>query len=277
MTLAAGVDVGGTKIDACIADPLTGKVVARTRIPSLPERTGQVVLDDCVALVDRLADDRSLSSIGVGVCEFVDRAGGITSAVTLDWLEVDVVSSFAVLAPASVFSDVRAAALAEARFGAGQGLSAEPWIYVSVGTGISYSLVIEGRPFEGARGNAIVVGAPPTEQLASGLGLARAAGRSRAEDVLDDPACADVVATGATSLGTALAMLVNALDPATIVVGGGLGLEARYRDAAVAVMRDLIEAAGTRDVPVVAAGLGDLAGPLGAAIAGFDRQEPEAR
>ena len=224
----------------------------------------------------RLAEDRSLSSVGVGVCEFVDRAGEITSAFTLDWLGIDVASSFAALAPASLCSDVRAAALAEARFGAGQRLS-EPWIYVSVGTGISYSLVIEGRPFEGARGNAIVVGAPPTELIASGLGLARAAGRSRAEDVLGDPACADVVATGATALGTALAMLANALDPATIVVGGGLGLEARYRDAAVAVMRDLIEAVETRDVPVVPAGLGDLAGPLGAAIAGFDRQAPEAR
>ena len=42
-------------------------------------------------------------------------------------------------------------------------------------------------------------------------------------------------------------------------------------------MRDLIEAAGTRDIPVVPAGLGDLAGPLGAAIAGFDRGAPERR
>jgi glucokinase len=276
MTLVAGVDVGGTKIDACIADPHTGELVARARIPSFPERPGRVVLDDCVALVIKLAQDRALSSIGIGVCEFVDRTGAITSAFTLDWLGTDVASSFAAVAPASVCSDVRAAALAEARFGAGQQL-ADPWIYVSVGTGISYSLVIEGRPFEGARGNAIVVGAPPTEQLASGLGLARAAGRSRAEDVLDDPACADVVATGATSLGTALAMLANALDPAIIVVGGGLGLETRYREAAVSVMRDLIEAAGTRDVPVVPAGLGDLAGPLGAAIAGFDLQASEAR
>lgn len=274
MTLAAGVDVGGTKIDACIADPLTGAVVARARIPTLAGRAGRVVIDDCVALVLRLAEDRPLSSIGIGVCEFVDREGQITSAFTLDWLGVDIASSFADLATVTVGSDVRAAALGEARFGVGQGI-ADPWIYVSVGTGISYSLVVGGHPFEGARGNAIVVGAPPTERLASGLGLARAAGRGRAEDVLNDPACADVVATAATSLGAALAMLANALDPALIVVGGGLGLETRYRDAAVAAMRDLIEAAGTRDVPVVPAGLGDLAGPLGAAIAGFDRVTAE--
>ncbi len=274
MTLVAGVDVGGTKIDACIADPFTGDVVARERIPTLPGRPGREAVDDCVALVAKLATNRSLSSIGIGLCELVDRAGEITSAFTVDWLGVDIASSFAALAPVIVDSDVRAAALAEARFGAGRDV-ADPWIYVTVGTGISYSLVLEGRPFEGARGNAIVVGAPPTERLASGLGLARAAGRTRAEDVLDDPACAGIVETGATSLGTALAMLANALDPALIVVGGGLGLERRYREAAVVTMRDLIEAVATRDVPVVPAGLGDLAGPLGAAIAGFDRSATE--
>ena len=276
MTPAAGVDVGGTKIDACIVDPQTGEVQARERIPTLPERGGREMLDDCVALVRRLAGGQSLSSIGIGVCEFVDRAGGITSAFTLEWVGVDVAGRFRQLAPTTVEADVRAAALAEARFGAGRGIS-DPWLYVTIGTGISYSLVLEGRPFEGARGNAIVVGAPPAERLASGLGLARAAGRTRAEDVLEDPACADVVATGAAALGAALAMLANALDPTKIVVGGGLGLATSYRDAAVAVMRDLIEATGTREVPVVPAGLGDLAGPLGAAIAGADRAANEGR
>ena len=121
MILAAGVDVGGTKIDACIADPLTGEVVARERIPTLPARPGAVVIDDCVALVIKLADDQVLSAIGIGVCEFVDRAGRISSGFTLDWTGVDVASSFAALAPATVSSDVRAAALAEARFGVGRG------------------------------------------------------------------------------------------------------------------------------------------------------------
>ncbi len=276
MNLAAGVDVGGTKIDACIADPRTGEVGARDRIPTFPERPGEDVVDDCVALVVRLAADRSLSSIGIGVCELVDRAGQVTSAFTLELLGVDVAGKFRELGRVAVGSDVRAAALAEARFGAGRGIDA-PWLYVTVSTGISYSLVLEGRPFEGARGNAIVVGAPPVERLASGLALAQAAGYERAEEALADPACADIVAAGATALGTALATLANALDPALIVVGGGLGLEARYREAAAETMRELIEAAGTRDVPVVPAGLGDLAGPLGAVIAGADRAAAASR
>ena len=109
------------------------------------------------------------------------------------------------------------------------------------------------------------------------LGLARAGGRARAEDVLGDPGSTAVVANGAAVLGSALAWLANALDPARIVVGGGLGLDAGYRDAAAHEMRPLVEAAGTRDVPVVPAGLGELAGPLGAAIAGAERSSRHGR
>lgn len=276
MTLAAGIDVGGTKIDACVADPRTGEVFASERVPTLPERGGQAVLDDCVALVRQLADSYDLSSVGIGVCELVDGQGRVTSSVTIDWLGIDVAAGFAGVAPTTVVSDVRAAALAEARFGAGQAVSG-PWIFVTVGTGISYCLVIDGRPFEGARGNAIVVGAPPAELVASGLALARAGGRARAEDVLTDPGSTAVVANGAAVLGSALAWLANALDPARIVVGGGLGLDAGYRDAAEHEMRPLIEAAGTREVSVVPASLGELAGPLGAAIAGAERASRRGR
>ena len=69
MTLAAGVDVGGTKIDACIADPRTGKVVARARIPSLPERAGQDVLDDCIEVAGpECADADALGAHEHGAC-----------------------------------------------------------------------------------------------------------------------------------------------------------------------------------------------------------------
>ena len=93
-------------------------------------------------------------------------------------------------------SDLRAAALAEARFGAGAGVS--PFLFAIVGTGASACLVVDGRPYAGGRGEAIVLGAPPVELVASGPALARAAGLERAEDVLADPAHAALVDTAAT-------------------------------------------------------------------------------
>jgi glucokinase len=72
-------------------------------------------------------------------------------------------------------------------------------------------------------------------------------------------------------LGAGLAGLVNALDPGVVVIGGGLGLNERYRDLAVAAMRPMIFADDTRDLPVVAAELGADAGVIGAALAAVRR------
>jgi glucokinase len=266
VTLVAGVDVGGTKVEACIADPVTGAVHARERIATRVERGGASVLEDCVLLVGRLCRGVAVAAVGVGICELVDLHGRVRSADAIDWRDLDVGRAFRAVAPVRLESDVRAAALAEARFGAGR-RRREPWLYVTVGTGVSFCLVVDGRPYAGAHGHALVVGAPPVERLASGRALERQSKRASATDVLADPACSPIVERGASALGNALAMLANALDPALIVVGGGLGLVDHYRDRAAAIMRPQIEADDARDVPVVAAALGPLAGPLGAAVA----------
>ena len=224
------------------------------------------MLAECVDLVGRVAGESPIAAVGIGLCELVSSQGRPASAITIDWLDLDVAEAFAPLAPVHVESDVRAAALAEGCFGAARGVC-EPWLYVSVGTGISFSLVINGRPFRGARGNAIVLGAPPVELVASGLALQRQAGCPTAEEVLAESSFAPLVAEAAVALGRALAMLVNALDPALIVVGGGLGLVGSYREAAAAAMRLAIEAPDSREVPVVAALLGTVGGAMGAGLA----------
>jgi glucokinase len=199
------------------------------------------------------------------VCELVDNAGHTQSAQTIDWRESDIAGAFARIGPATVESDVRAAAMAEARFGGGRGV--DELLFVTVGTGISCCLVLAGRPYPGARGNAICFGAPPVENAASGLALAAAGGRPWAEEVLADPSLVAIVEEAAAALGAGLAWLVNALDPGKVVIGGGLGLEERYRELAVAAMRPMIFADNTRDVPVVPAELGVDAGVIGAALA----------
>jgi glucokinase len=265
VTLAIGIDVGGTKIAAGLVDTASGAVEARLELPTRAQRDSSAVLDDCVGLAEQLAEGHDGVPIGIGVCELVDREGRTRSAQTLDWLGVDIGGAFGRLGRAAVESDVRAAALAEARFGAGHGV--EELLYVSIGTGISHCLVLGGRTYPGARGNAICTGAPPLEDLASGTALAAAGGRARAEDVLADPALDSAVEAAAAALGAGLAWLVNAVDPGVLVLGGGLGLVERYRNLAVAAMRPLIFADNTRDVPVVPAQLGADAGVIGAALA----------
>jgi len=264
MTYAIGIDVGGTKIAAGVVDTDSGAVEARFERGTRPERGSDAVLADCVALAQRLAAGREGLPIGIGVCELIDLEGHVRSAQTLEWRDVDVAGAFGPLGPAVVESDVRAAALAEAHFGAGRGV--QELLFVIVGTGISCCLVLGGRAYAGSRGNAICFGAPPLEDAASGLALAAAGGRERAEDVLADTALDSVVEAAARELGSGLAWLVNALDPGTVAIGGGLGLVDRYRELAVQAMRPLIFADNTRDVRVVPAELGMDAGVIGAAL-----------
>ena len=110
------------------------------------------------------------------------------------------------------------------------------------------------------------MGAPPTEQLAGGLAIAAAAKVASAEEALRDPRHRDVIEHAAVHLGHAMAALVNALDPALVVVGGGLGLAAAYRERFVSVARGQLWAPPRAQPKIVPAALGASGGVIGAAL-----------
>jgi glucokinase len=264
--VAIGIDVGGTKLAAALVATATGNVLARGRRPTEAWRGASAVLRDCADLADEVRGELPAQDvpIGVGVCELVDPSGRITSESTLDWGGIDIAGAFHGCRRVVVESDVRAAAIAEARFGAARGL--QSCVYLSVGTGIAFTLLIEGVPYRGAHGNALMLGAPVVESIASGAALARLASVATAEEAFLSVSGRDVVRRGAEQLGMAMAWLVNALDPEAIVVGGGLGLRDDYRQEAVRKMRELIEVQVTAVLEVRPAHLGVDAGSVGAAI-----------
>lgn len=259
--LCVGIDVGATKVAAGLVDTASGEVLDRRGVATA--RDGYAVLRDCVGLAEELHRP-AVQALGVALCELVRPDGTIASSVTVDWSAIDVAAAFSHLAPAVLESDVRAAALAEARFGAGRGR--ESMLYVNVGSGVSHTMVVDGRPLVGARGNAIITGAPPVETWSSGLALARVAGVSSAQESLDDPRHAEVVNEAAGRLGLTLAVLVNALDPALVVVAGGLGSVRRYREMVAEAARSLIYAAETRDINFVPSATGPDGPVIGAAL-----------
>ena len=289
-----GIDVGGTKIAAGIVDLAAGAIVQRETIATEPARGGAAVLADTLQLARRLVEaaGRRVIRIGVGVPQLVDNAGRVRSAYNFDWTDLPVRERLSTLAPATIESDVRAAARAEARFGAGKGRRV--FAYITIGTGISYCLVIDGRPHAGANGFAIHfassalhvpcdacghINAPVLEDIASGPAIcaafARRMGRSvgGAVDVLaaatsGDAAASDLLTAAARQLGPLVALVVNMLDPEAIVLGGGLGLAAGvYREELIASTRAHIWADSCRDLPILPAALGVDAGLIGAALA----------
>ena len=296
---AIGLDVGGTKIAAGLVAYPSGSILARKTVHTLPQRGGEAVLSDTLALAGGMMEEagkRSLDllGIGVGVPELVDPAGNVTSSHSLAWQDLSVRAAFAQLAPAVVESDVRAGALAEAMYGAGRPYRL--FVYVTVGTGISSTLVQDGRPYAGARGNALIMASSPfsvecgncganlhpvLEELASGPALvarynrreARAA--ERGEDVTaaaraGDAAAVKVVKSAGEALGNSVAFLVNVMDPEAIVVGGGLGSAGGlYWDSFTASTRAHIWAENSRALPILPAAMGPDSGMIGAAAALF--------
>jgi glucokinase len=195
-----------------------------------------------------------------------------------------------------VESDVRAAALGEATFGGGRPFG--HFIYVTIGTGISATLVHDRRPYAGSRGAALVIANGATtfscpvcgsktryvlEDFASGPALAaryRAAtgnGAQSAEQVLKageagDAAASEIVESAACALGGAVGLLVNSLDPSAVIVGGGLGsAPGPYWEALVRSIREHLWQDDIRELPILRAELGSRAGVIGAAISAASR------
>jgi glucokinase len=295
--VAIGIDIGGTKIAGGLVNLETGHLLARQEIATPVRRGGLAVLDDTVGMAARLHNEATTrgvhpAGIGIGLCELVDLAGNVTSAQTFDWRDLPVQARLAeVAAPVVIESDARVPALAEARFGAGRPYHL--FIYLTVGTGISYSLVQEGRPFAGARGNALVLASMPLttrctacgtllhpvlEEIASGPMLVARYNRTsgaavtRAEEVLaavtaESQVATEIVAEAGEALGTSVGFLINVLDPEAIIVGGGLGLAGGlYWERFVASTREHIYADNARQLPILRAALGADAGLIGAAV-----------
>lgn len=287
-----GVDVGGTKIAAALVDPATGAVSRRREIATGAERGPEAVGNDIVSLVESVAAKQLVSGIGIGVPELVDSEGAIRSAYLIDWTVTSLRERLRDLAPVRFESDVRAAALAEAELGAGEPY--DLFVYLSLGTGISSTLVQEGVPLVGARGGALVLSTGPLgmpcgscgawrefilEDFASGRALAERYGETTGRAIASahevivaategDSEAMAIVDSAAEALGSAVGWLVNVLDPEALVVGGGLGLAGgRYWEQLVRSTRAHVWNEAARHLPIVQAALGPDAGLIGAALA----------
>jgi glucokinase len=297
---AVGIDVGSTKIAAGLVDLASGQILARERVPTVAERGPAALRRDLLALAEQLYADapRAPRGIGVGLPELVGPDGAVTSAYLLDWREVALDEALAHLAPVRFEADVRAHARAEARFGAGRAFRL--FAYVSVGSGISACLVQDEQPFEGARGNALVLSSGPLtlpcsqcgsmqrfvlEEYASGLALPlryRQRGAShltRAEQLFraaseGDEVAREVLESAGLVLGSSVAWLVNLLDPEAVIVGGGLGLAGGpYWDSFVQALPAHVWAEASRGLPLLRAALGLDAGIVGAALSSLCRPQ----
>lgn len=306
MARVIGVDLGGTKTSAALVDEdgTLGRIVTA---PTPARDGGTTVLDVVAALVaELLADD--VAGVGVGTAGVVDSREGliISSTDTFhDWVGTNVAAGLRERLGwddgclISVLNDVDAHAVGEWRFGCAR--SFDSILMVAVGTGVGGAVVLPDGLRTGAHQVAGEMGHVPTpgaeglvcpcgrsghlEALSAGPAMERRYAALTGEDVpgpklmrraeAGDPVALRVVEDAATGLGRAIAGIVTVLDPAAVIVGGGVAdagdrwwspLRAALRAELVPVLRE---------IPVLRAELGPAAALVGSAAHVFERMRKQ--
>lgn len=141
------IEAGGTKFVCAVGDE-TGQIVERIQIPTtVPEET--------MAKVMTFFKKYHVNAIGVGSFGPIDvnvdspTYGYITSTPKTGWRNFPFVQTLrdAFSVPIGFNTDVNAAALGEATFGAAKGL--DSCLYITVGTGIGAGAVVQGKLLQG--------------------------------------------------------------------------------------------------------------------------------
>jgi glucokinase len=284
---ALGIDLGGTKLLACVIDA-EGRPLAFARRPTgrgtSPREARALVVEVAAELRARAG---GFAACGLAFPGLVDAArGAVLSSVMLEgWTRVALadLAAGAIGVPCVVENDANAAALAEVRARGGDVPS--PLLFVAVGTGIGGALVVDGRLLRGASGTAGEIGNTTIREggpacwcgrrgclntLASGAALERDLGLAPGTLVdhagRGDPRVAAAVERAARALGTGLANAMNLLNPALVVLGGGVPRLAGFCEAVARAARAEAFAEAAAACRIEPARAGYEAAALGAAL-----------
>jgi fructokinase len=274
------IEAGGTKFVLGVADG-QGEVTASHRIATTsPQATIGASLDWFRA--------QGLAPAAIGIGSFgpieLDPAspqwGRVGATPKPGWTGTDLVTPFAEAfgCPVGIETDVNAAALAEARWGAGVGHAS--LLYLTIGTGIGGGFVSQGRLLRGLSHpemGHIRVPRYPADHDFTGIcpfhgdcleglacGPANVARWGKPLSALEEDHPGRAIAAWYLAHGVTTFQAV--MQPARIVLGGGVmgtpGLLDRVRREAAVLGGDYF--AGNTEEIVVAPGLGERSGLTGA-------------
>jgi glucokinase len=303
--LAVGVDLGGTQVRVALVDlkgAVLNRSATSTDAAGGPRAVVQQIRQ-LVVEATRGIEPSTLAGVGVCAPGPLDSEAGVVLGIpTLPgWVDIPIVEWLreALALPVTLENDGVAAAIGEWRFGAGRGL--RDFVYVTVSTGIGGGVIADGHVLRGRRRLAAHLGHMTIlpqgevclcgnrgcwEAQASGTALGDLARKLAADTpgsalfrhgpsvnarhVMEAAREGDelglrLVAQEAELLGIGIVNLLHLFSPDAVVVGGGVssgfdllrsGIERHVARCALPPFRD---------VPVVAAELGQNSGVVGAA------------
>ncbi|WP_445151773.1 ROK family transcriptional regulator [Baekduia sp. Peel2402] len=290
-----GVDVGRAYVRVAISD-LGGEVVARRDERNRARGAGALVehvrtLAHAVVEEAGLAWDDVVHTV-VGSPGVLDpQTGRLRYAANLPgWGRAGLVDELrGALTPSlAIDNDINLAALGERAYGHGRDV--DDFVYLSIGTGVGMGVVVGGELHRGASGAAGEVGFLPLaegdrrsprgalEEAAGAGGIVRTAkamgmkGALTPERIFNAATAGDATARAtvereAERLAFVVATVAAIVDPALVVLGGGVGANA---DVLLDHLGAAVEALTPLRPPVVLSELGNDAILLGAIATALD-------
>ena len=157
---AAGIDLGGTKVEAAYVDE-KGRLGQRIRRHTDVKDGPKAVEKEVVRAVQELIESAGSQPVGVGVGvagQIEAGSGAVLFAPNLEWRNIPLQYelSEAIQLPVIVENDVRVATRGEWLHGAGEGC--DDLICIFVGTGIGGGIIIDGRMLAGCSNTAGEIG-----------------------------------------------------------------------------------------------------------------------
>ncbi|HEX5132284.1 MAG TPA: ROK family protein [Candidatus Krumholzibacteria bacterium] len=299
MSTYLGIDIGGTNIKIA-AVSAAGRVLARGILETRPHEGAAHAFRRIHDAARTLAGATGVHGVGIGCAGLIERERGVlrTSPNLPTWARAPLARlagrHFSV--PVVVDNDATCAAFGES---VTRGPRGRHLVAITLGTGVGGGIVVDGHVVRGVSGYAGEVGhmtidpsGPRCRCGARGcleayagsyaiVAAARRASRRRrritapprdARAVFDaaragDAACRDAVREAGEALGTAVASLLDALNPSVVVIAGGIAgsfdlLEPHLRRAA----RAHAFPHAIRDAAIERSRLGNDAAVVGAAM-----------
>jgi len=270
----AGIDIGGTKTSIGLVNIKKGEVLSKIIIPSKKFKDDKKNLDNIIDNTIKLIGNKKIINIGIGVPELINNKGIIKGNYNFNWNNKKLINFFPKKYKVIVDSDVRCHLRAEKFYGHGQKF--KNFIYINIGTGLSYSHFKNNQIYAGANGYAIHFASSKItlynplnnkkvslvpENFYSGKAIMKFLKKfkqSKKQDL--------VLNNIADSLGSLIGNLINSIDPEFIVMGGGVvNNNFKFRNLLIRYTRNYIFSEDVKKIKILISKLKDDTGLLGAA------------
>ena len=302
-----GIDLGGTNLKSGVIDEV-GNIIEQSTSPTNADEGINSVINKITDLIHDTEKRYKIKSVGIGVPGIVSDEGTVLISPNLPgWINLPLKQKLTetVNLPLAIDNDANTAAIAELELGAGKDLN--NFIYITLGTGVGGTIIINRNIFRGDTGGAGEIGhtiinsndksncyntafrSGILEELIGRkqiIELARRILMNYPESILNGNENLDVSAISEAAsmgdlaalecfkkvgyyLGVGVASTMNLLDISTAIIGGGISLSDNVLfDCALSVIKQRVLPPIAPRVELRKAKFNKDAGIIGAALMG---------